>query len=168
MPTVLVAALVSAFVALAVEWIAKPSLEARKERILLAERRRREALRACRALLVRFPMMADPRPELSPFAAEARAEALALTKELHDTLIDVALDMPREGADFGMWLVGFLAGLLRSANDGATVREAASEPVLILAAILERMPPWSRGRAAAAAAARSYLDGRRKAGELTP
>jgi hypothetical protein len=43
--SILVPALVSAVVALGIEWIAKPTLEVRKERILAAARARREAYR---------------------------------------------------------------------------------------------------------------------------
>lgn len=83
--TVLISACTSAGVALAVEWAAKPRLEARKERILEVHRSRREVIRALRTITT---LGGQLEYEL-PAGMDGAARALAI-RHLEDRRADAA------------------------------------------------------------------------------
>lgn len=111
--TVFISVLVSAFTTLAIEWIAKPSLEARKERILEEHRKSREALWLCRAMLLRLGMLRSERSEhaeVVQLVLEARKELGELAKSLCDVLPYVVLQLPPHAARFAMHTGGLVRG----------------------------------------------------------
>lgn len=99
--TVLVSAITSAFVALAVEWLAKPRLEARKEGLLALHRARRAFEKNLLIILSNASKLATgaahgiPRGTEEELRRAIRAEAdraasqiVAATKDMSDNLMD--------------------------------------------------------------------------------
>jgi hypothetical protein len=101
---VLVSALTSGFVALGVEWLAKPRLEARKERILRRHRAVGEIQRCLSSILVsaaklqgsRMPkdLRGENRAAWLKEFREAEELVQASAKNLEDSLLDAALTLP--------------------------------------------------------------------------
>ncbi|MCL2777732.1 MAG: hypothetical protein FWD73_06980 [Polyangiaceae bacterium] len=136
----LVPALVSALVALAVEWIAKPGLEARKARILGAMDRRNTALHTCRQILMRIGIAKSAPP--GAFLEESMGEIEGLARTLQSQLSDVALDMSSDARRMAFVAVGMLRGVLEAKGSLA----ACVEPIELVAWDLETVGSLMPGR----------------------
>jgi hypothetical protein len=86
--TVLVSALTSAGVTLAIEWMAKPRLEARKERILDRSRARREIIRQLSIMVIKGASLNSA--DMSTLSAPERRLMQAKLDEMRDEVIAAA------------------------------------------------------------------------------
>lgn len=91
----LVPALVAAFVTLAIEWAAKPRLEARKERILDRARLRREAITLIHLGHSNYGMLSDFRQ--AAWSIEAKDLVRIRSKTIRETVADQSHDLVRLG-----------------------------------------------------------------------
>lgn len=105
----LAAALVSALVALGVEWLAKPRLEMRKERILRRWQAKDEVWRTLNRILWAAATMKNPgsRPEN---IQAADAGVLPATTDLEETFREVMLFASQRNLDLVSSLVGMIRG----------------------------------------------------------
>jgi hypothetical protein len=168
-PTVLTAALtsagVSALVALAVEWAAKPRLEARKERILEAQRVRLRALTICREIMfglgrlsTRNPFLRDQRRGLMiAETTRARNELLALADRLSTEMVNSAFMPSHDVLRLCGHTVGLLRGAAQSDSTNADVVEQLMVPMRLLTVLLETSRSRWRKRIIARRGARAYL-----------
>lgn len=156
-----VPALVSAFVTLGIEWLAKPGLEARKARILGELERRRLALQTCRQILVKVGLITSLPSVEATIRAEQRTELDALNRQLQQQLVDVVLDLSSAGRQVTALASGMLMGALQS--DGNL--HGCVEPLEIVAWQLETARSLSPGRWFAARAARRWLVARKAQSE---
>ncbi len=111
--SLLAAALVSAAVALSVEWFAKPRLEARKERILGRYRARDNVWRALNSILLAAAMMKSARTQMDDIQA-AGAGVVPATRALEEAFREV---MPFTGGriiDLMASYVGTVRGVMES------------------------------------------------------
>lgn len=148
---VVISALVSALVAFAIEWAAKPSLEVRKDRILARARSRRAALGITRALLLRIGM---PTP-LLPASEQARVrnELEGLARQLGDQLVHG--EVFGLAHELGAHSIGLLRGTLARGGSSPDVA-ALALPLELLACLLETHP-LSLGHLVASRRARRWL-----------
>jgi hypothetical protein len=133
---ILIPALVSALVALGVEWLAKPTLEARKARILDEHARRRAPLRTCRMILVKLGAL-RVRVDSAAVVMETKDDLRRLTKTMQDEIVDVALDLPPVGRRLASYATGMLLGMLHAKTPAAQIADECVEPFEIVAWILE-------------------------------
>ncbi|MET9339257.1 hypothetical protein [Nonomuraea sp. NPDC003804] len=163
--TVLTSAVVSAFVALAIEWAAKPRLEARKERILAVQRARFAAIDACREILMRLGGITTRNPfarspEREKFIAEMtrmRSEIVDLSRTLQDHLVVSGIHQSALGRELYGRLVGRVRGAAISEKTNDQVVEELTGPVLLLAHLLETQRGKPIGRWVAKRNARAWL-----------
>ena len=111
--TVLVSALVAAIVTLMIEYLAKPTLEVRKERILLRHRQSWELLRALRVLIthLRWRLLALRATPHSAGLAEAMKSLSAELEAVGDIAISTWNEFPAEIQDLFVSAQAFYKGL---------------------------------------------------------
>ena len=111
----LAAALVSAVVALGVEWIVKPGLEARKERILGRSRARDEVWRALNSILYAAAMMKSAQTPAADLEA-AGAGIIPATLALEESFHEVMLFAGGRAIDLTSHYVGMIRGVMASSR----------------------------------------------------
>lgn len=109
----LAAAVVSAAVALGVEWLAKPRLEVRKERILRRWQAKDEVWRTLDRILFAAAIMKNTRSEPEDVQA-ADTEVLPATAHLEEVFREVMLFTRGRGLDLVASLVGMVRGAWQS------------------------------------------------------
>ncbi len=109
----LTAALVSATVALGVEWLAKPRLEMRKERILRRWRARDDVWRALDHILLAASTMKNTRSQPEDVQA-ADAGIIPATQELEEAFREVMLFTSGRDIDLIASYVGMVRGAMKS------------------------------------------------------
>jgi hypothetical protein len=134
---VLTAALVSAVVALGVEWLAKPRLEARKERILRRYRARDEVRRLLYDILFNATKLKSRPPATSANDGEAWQAADAIVpaaRSLEDAFRMEVMPFTRDEIAAALaGYVGFVRGVMESDRTGRDKGEqiAAQTSVII-------------------------------------
>ena len=109
----LAAAVVSAAVALGVEWLAKPRLEVRKERILRRWHAKDEVWRTLDRILFAAAIMKNTRAQPEDVQA-ADAEILPAMADLEETFREVMLFTSGSNIDLVSSLVGMIRGVWQS------------------------------------------------------
>jgi hypothetical protein len=113
--SLLAAAVVSALVAVGVEWLAKPRLEARKEMILGRYRTRAEVWRALHRILFAATVMKSPRSQ--PQDAEtAGTEVIPALEALDGAFREVMAFTRERDRDLMASYVGMVRGTMESAR----------------------------------------------------
>jgi hypothetical protein len=111
--SLLAAALVSAVVALGVEWLAKPGLEVRKERILRRSRARDEVWRALSSILYAAATMKSAQTPTADI--EAAGEGIVpATLALEESFRGVMLFIGGRAIDLASHYVGMVRGVMAS------------------------------------------------------
>lgn len=145
----LAAALVSALVALAVEWVAKPRLGARKEMILGRYRARADVWRALNRLLFAGKVMQSPRSQ--PEEAQAAAnEVISALQALEEAFREVMPFTRGRNIDLVALYVGMVRGTMQSDRAWSQKGEllATCTPVVmdVLGGPGQGMLYWARWR----------------------
>lgn len=150
METALISALVAALVTLTIEWLAKPGLEARKERILARVRSRSEAVRICHEIQLRLSMLWTRTPfgqpgreTITAEVARARTELVKLSHELqavHVALSAGVRSLTPDEHEMMPKLAGRIRGYAMSDRTNAEVADALSDPVAALASLMFTSP----------------------------
>lgn len=141
----LAAALVSALVALGVEWLAKPRLEMRKERILRRWRARDEVWRTLDRILWAAAIMKNPGSQPEDVRA---ADAGILTADLEETFREAILFASRRNIDLVSSLVGMIRGAWKSDRTYRQKGELLFTCIPVVMDVLggPAQKPWYRAR----------------------
>jgi hypothetical protein len=162
--SLLAAALVSALVALGVEWLAKPRLEMRKERILRRWRAKDEVWRTLDRILFAAAIMKNPGSQPEDVQA-ADAEVLPATADLEETFCEVMLFTSRRNIDLVSSLVGMIRGAWKSDRTYRQKGELLFTCIPVVMDVLggpaQKPLYWARWRyrARRARQAQAFLDG---------
>lgn len=147
--SILASAVVAGFVTILIEYLAKPRLEARKERILDAYRQEREALRGLRRAVQRAGIMCEISGIKGTYEALAQDRMRKLGAEV-DQLVDaafVALTAPRSLDHSWKYTAGFISGFMTNAQVDPPDGDAMSQAMPIfedleLYRTLFEIPRW--------------------------
>jgi hypothetical protein len=146
--TVLVSALTSAGVALAIEWAAKPRLEARKERILERSQARREIIRQLGTIVSlaasleadTSSLTAAERRIMHEALEERRADVVAASKAAERALAIVVLRMDKRTRVVMSRAIGMIQGIALSEK----LRGQAGQELATVSSIALDVYYWPR------------------------
>ncbi|MBB4931829.1 hypothetical protein F4561_002649 [Lipingzhangella halophila] len=142
-------AAVAGVVTLLIEWIAKPRLEARKERILAAHQGRFEVLKSCvhisaKLAMLRHNEVSSPEtwPEIQRTLRDARSDLETLAHRIEEQLPLLYFTDRTETISVVAWFSGLVRGSAVSQKWHAEVAEQLTGPAVWTTDMLQ-LPRWT-------------------------